>query len=946
MARKNHLCCVVCGHQNSDDISHHKFPTNKVVRKIWISRLPLKNWKLTTSSLLCSRHFLPSDFKENSTDSNKRGTRHSSGDQIKRRLLKRDAIPSIWPGLKNHVAKEKVSRPTGLSLPSERAGIAAAKAMEEDAIPSLECLKTCDVKLPSGVIKFLGDSSVSFVKISTEEVPRIQYSVKIVDSMKYEILWSEMLLEPNELLKEKNIPEKISSLSFLTKLVCALDAMNNPLSEEQMINNLVNKIEVLGNGNRKTSFLCEQLRLVEKKPKARRYSQELLGMACMWRSISAALYKQIQRDDVFTLPDEKYIKRLSSAVTVDYDLSDATKAYLQTRKERLSKKDLSINVIIDEVYVEKSMQYVNGKFYGNENGDLTKTLLCVMIKSVAGDYEDVITMSPISEISATKIYTVWKNVVKCTTELGFDVVATTSDGHRANMKLFKTLLCQGKWKTHIPNPYQDGKKIFLLFDSTHLLKNIYHNFRGKECFVCPPPNFSSDDASSKTNLYPNFAHVRELQHVEMGKPIKIAHKLNDKVINPRALEKTNVKLADALFHESTINALEYYAKNGFPYFEQTAKFLRVIRNWWDTFNVKNKYKGEHKRNEYMQAVTKENIQRVSSYLEEFTSWVTEWKNEFPDFGLSSPTFQALIQTVKATSELCSYLLESENDIEYVLIGFLQQDFLEGRFGWFRQLAGGNYFCSVVQFLQAEKTIRLRNLINSNIKIKDIGKLFASASEKQSLLVKTRGDELSKMLTEFSFQTPTSDVPITYYVSGYVSRQLIKSTPCDGCKVTFSDDEQPLPINIDETFASAEDIREGKMFIDTISRGGLIKPSNLLFVTCMHASDLIQYIQNNPTILRYMYNSVDSRSVFVEAFICKLKENTDTQSILNACCTKGHEFKTNLRKVIGTLFNIFAKNMVTECNNKIHADRKRNKDKTNDMKRDQCEMREKKCKSES
>ena len=104
----------------------------------------------------------------------------------------------------------------------------------------------------------------------------------------------------------------------------------------------------------------------------------------------------------------------------------------------------------------------------------------------------------------------------------------------------------------------------------------------------------------------------------------------------------------------------------------------------------------------MHAISKENVGKVSSYMEKFSKWVEEWKLEFPDFGLSSPTFTALLHTVKAVKELCEFLLECDNGIEYILLGFLQQDYLEGRFGWYRQLAGGNYFCAVLQFLQAEK----------------------------------------------------------------------------------------------------------------------------------------------------------------------------------------------------------------------------------------------------
>ena len=46
-----------------------------------------------------------------------------------------------------------------------------------------------------------------------------------------------------------------------------------------------------------------------------------------------------------------------------------------------------------------------------------------------------------------------------------------------------------------------------------------------------------------------------------------------------------------------------------------------------------------------------------------------------------------------------------------------------------------------------------------------------------------------------------------------------------------------------------------------------------------------------------------------------------------------------------MFNIFAQNMVREANDKIHADSKRKKDE-GDPQRDQCKMREKKCRSES
>ena len=45
-----------------------------------------------------------------------------------------------------------------------------------------------------------------------------------------------------------------------------------------------------------------------------------------------------------------------------------------------------------------------------------------------------------------------------------------------------------------------------------------------------------------------------------------------------------------------------------------------------------------------------------------------------------------------------------------MVNTCQSDYLEGRFGWYRQLCGGgNYFNSILQFLQAETTFVLEHL---------------------------------------------------------------------------------------------------------------------------------------------------------------------------------------------------------------------------------------------
>ena len=48
-------------------------------------------------------------------------------------------------------------------------------------------------------------------------------------------------------------------------------------------------------------------------------------------------------------------------------LSDSTKAYLQARYQKLNEKEEIVSVLMDEVYCQRSVQYVNGQFYGVEN---------------------------------------------------------------------------------------------------------------------------------------------------------------------------------------------------------------------------------------------------------------------------------------------------------------------------------------------------------------------------------------------------------------------------------------------------------------------------------------------------------------------------------------------------------------------------------------------------
>ena len=156
---------------------------------------------------------------------------------------------------------------------------------------------------------------------------------------------------------------------------------------------------------------------------------------------------------------------------------------------------------------------------------------------------DMVCMSPIDKSDCHILHSMWDNVLKKITEIGFDTVSNTIYGHSSNRKFYKELLCGGVLKTSIPHTYKENSWLHPLFDTTHVGKCFYNNFGNKKQFICP--DFDGME------IAPDMNHIVELYKLELGQPVKIAHKLNDKVLNPQPIEKTNVQLFDRLFHEST-----------------------------------------------------------------------------------------------------------------------------------------------------------------------------------------------------------------------------------------------------------------------------------------------------------------------------------------------------------------------------------------------------------
>ena len=207
-------------------------------------------------------------------------------------------------------------------------------------------------------------------------------------------------------------------------------------------------------------------------------------------------------------------------------------------------------------------------------------------------------------------------------------------------------------------------------------------------------------------------------------------------------------------------------------------------------------------------------------------------------------------------------------------------------------------------------------------MKDITKIFEAADTQQSELIKQQSTLFADKLFKFDFTELTrSDIPITYYVAGYLARKLVKKTKCKSCQELLSETNEPLEVEVEESLVQTDGLAAGKAFLDAINRGGLVKPTELLFIACTHASDLYDYIRGDKKLLSELISCKKSQSLFIEVFMYKLERTSETRAIIETTCKHKHKFEEYIRQAAATMFNCFAKYLTSEINSELHESRK-------------------------
>ena len=162
-------------------------------------------------------------------------------------------------------------------------------------------------------------------------------------------------------------------------------------------------------------------------------------------------------------------------------------------KSLLEKDHLSQDCVLlfDEMYLQKGTQFYCGEYIGaNENDELYKGIMVFRITGLKKKKKPV--PSVVKACHEVTVNGEWlsQEILKCIFQLiksGFFIRAVVAVNHSTNVNAFNILLDKFEGdKTHyttLPNP--PPPKIFLFFDSVHLLKNIHNSLLNKKKFVFP-----------------------------------------------------------------------------------------------------------------------------------------------------------------------------------------------------------------------------------------------------------------------------------------------------------------------------------------------------------------------------------------------------------------------------------------------------------------------------
>lgn len=773
-------CCVVnCkGNYNVENATTvFKIPPSPE-RETWIKSLPKRNnelgkpYEYPKNVYICVHHW--PEFPHNIP------TKKMPGGAVRPSVppyhfpnVPMSCIPKTSPSPIRLKSDKLENRHLTIFDANDRLNFSNLCDIEAKVKPTFVCCQRSTGKIIVFIFKNVPDSIPSYCGAVTIEEKRGTLSDAVVYALD----------DQNNKLKIHYCVSPNNQLSRWSQLLEVINVVKNHLKSKQQYLEIalsaLKKAKCDDDTDDRLNFLSRQIELNISK----QYNQK----DYLFAAISFPKIQYFALRNYLILPSERKMRELKSGVTAD-NLVKTTLSYSTNSCQKVCA------LLIDEVKIKPRLIYQGHGFFGFAEDDSTKkarSILTIMMRCLHGGKSTVASMTPLYTLNASTLMSKVMSSLTSVSSHGGHVISLITDGLKTNMS-FTTLFPGFSSKTpwEIPHPINKSMKLYLLVDSVHICKSLRNNWiteKTKSLSLSFPPKSPG-----------KWKDIVELYKHDRDSVLRLTP-LTNAAVFPTPIQRQNVSLVMKVIDDRTIAALERFGGESTA---STVELLKLISQWWKTVNVKSLGESTRFNDSNRTAITSiecSAINRLEVMGEQFKH-LNCGNGTNRICSLTIDTQEALWRTTMGLAAVAKDLIQNHS-FQYVLFGELQQDKLEGEFGCWRQMSGGNYYMTAKDANSAFKLRGLQLLAKLN-SVPDAPSSLSCEMCKEDLSeeVMSSLDNLGNRLTQLT----EYQISCSVYIAGY----LLKCTPelsSDGDLVSDKDAE----------------------FVNLVSRGSLIVPTQAI-----------------------------------------------------------------------------------------------------------------------
>ena len=786
-------CCVggcKSNYDSQDEVVHvHSFPSDPVKRKEWIDALPnILPKEPTRDMVVCVKHW-PPNYK----------TISKKGHQVP---AEAPSVFSVPKSCTRQTVPTKSRNVETRNIDSDsRQNSAKNLELQKDCIVSWEKLEIFCNTLPDVTVIRNVESLILAEVVGIP--PKMAFSLQIFRDYTISCYKGYTKVTYNDLIN--SFSHKIEKYSQVIDILNRLKKAEYDIAEELKgvaanIQDILDSDENLDESEKeKVKFLIDQM------SHGRKYDETRMKNAISLYLRSRNCYNLLR--EYLHLPHPNTIRNYFGTLDTPGAITDCE----NTIKSVLSKvkgKQRYCRLLFDEIHIKPSVRYQGNHIIGfsvDKPSKPARTVLAIMVAPMMGVPAFVCRLIPVYSLKHILLYEQTLKVIQLIHTHNGLVFLLMCDNLRANQacfRLYSENFGEGElFSCKHPVSNEVFIELYLLYDPTHLLKNIRNNWHTEKMqklkFTDPATN------QTVTAKWSDLVNIYNSEKDSIVKNTKLTHA----TLYPTNFEKQKVSLAMNIFNEKTVAALELKG------FKDTAIFVRAVTNLWNCLNVKKKYTGKNlnDKNRYpfesVDDVRFQNILNIAEKFKEMNTSLTSYSARV--MCLTTDTSQALFRTITGLVSLIKLLLL--DGFSYVLAGNFQSDRLEGEFGIYRQSSGGCYYISMQQVMNSLSLQRLKLYHKLNITQTDL-----THTNKECCTNTLKEVELFMLDESFVLRSTLSETEESalYYISGYVARKENITTSSSLDMENYAGIEYP----------SSE-------FTTLLSRGKLVHPPPELFELC-------------------------------------------------------------------------------------------------------------------